>query len=99
MKILLVCNAGMSTGIMRIKLEEEAEKRGLNATVNAVPMSTLDDNAEGADIILLGPQIRFALKDIQNSYGNKAAVMVIKPQDFGQMKAAKVLDEALALLD
>ena len=28
MKILLVCNAGMSTGIMKMKLEQEAKARG-----------------------------------------------------------------------
>ncbi len=26
-KVLLVCNAGMSTGIMQVKLEEEAKKK------------------------------------------------------------------------
>ena len=32
MKILLVCNAGMSTGIMKMKLEQEAKTRGLDAS-------------------------------------------------------------------
>ena len=60
MKILLVCNAGMSTGIMKMKLEQEAKARGLEASVDATPMVELGDNLEETSIILLGPQIRFA---------------------------------------
>ena len=41
MKILLVCNAGMSTGIMKMKLEQEAKARGLEASVDATPMVEL----------------------------------------------------------
>ena len=65
MKILLVCNAGMSTGIMKMKLEQEAKARGLEASVDATPMVELGDNLEETSIILLGPQIRFALDDIK----------------------------------
>ena len=46
MKILLVCNAGMSTGIMKMKLEQEAKARGLEASVDATPMVELGDNLE-----------------------------------------------------
>ena len=65
MKILLVCNAGMSTGIMKMKLEQEAKARGLEASVDATPMVELGDNLEETSIILLGPQIRLALDDIK----------------------------------
>lgn len=97
MNILLVCNAGMSTGIMRLKLEQEAEKRGIDAKVNAIPMVELEDHKESADAILLGPQIRFALEDIKSTAEGIPA-MVIAPQDFGSMNAQKVFDEVLKLL-
>ena len=54
MKILLVCNAGMSTGIMKMKLEQEAKARGLEASVDATPMVELGDNLEETSIILSG---------------------------------------------
>ena len=94
MKILLVCNAGMSTGIMKMKLEQEAKARGLEASVDATPMVELGDNLEETSIILLGPQIRFALDDIKKQ-AEGIPVMVIAAQDFGMMNAKKVLDEAL----
>ena len=94
MKILLVCNAGMSTGIMKMKLEQEAKARGLEASVDATPMVELGDNLEETSIILLGPQIRFALDDIKNQ-AEGIPVLAIAAQDFGMMNAKKVLDEAL----
>ena len=94
MKILLVCNAGMSTGIMKMKLEQEAKARGLEASVDATPMVELGDNLEETSIILLGPQIRFALDDIKKQEEG-IPVMAIAAQDFGMMNAKKVLDEAL----
>lgn len=94
MKILLVCNAGMSTGIMKMKLEQEAKARGLEASVDATPMVELGDNLEETSIILLGPQIRFALDDIKKQ-AEGIPVKAIAAQDFGMMNAKKVLDEAL----
>lgn len=94
MNILLVCNAGMSTGIMKMKLEQEAKARGMEASVMAVPMVELGDYLEDTNVILLGPQIRFAADDIRNQ-ANGIPVIVIAPQDFGTMNAKKVLDEVL----
>lgn len=79
MKILLVCNAGMSTGIMKMKLEQEAKTRGLDASVDAIPMVELGDNLEGTSVILLGPQIRFALDDIKKQAEGIPVMAIVKP--------------------
>ena len=94
MNIVMLCNLGMSTGMMVKKLEQEAAKRNLEATVRAVE---LDEHLDGTDAILLGPQIRFALDDIKKQAGS-IPVMAIAPQDFGTMNAAKVLDELMKLM-
>ena len=57
-------------------------------------MVELGDYLEGTDVILLGPQIRFALDDIRKM-APEIPVMAIAPQDFGMMNAPKVLDEIL----
>ncbi|EOZ5987574.1 PTS sugar transporter subunit IIB [Enterococcus faecium] len=92
MKILLICNAGMSTGIMQVKLKEEATKRGVDADVEAVPVSEIDEHLEGADFILLGPQIRFAENDIKQQAGD-TPVFTINTQDFGLMRADNVFNQ------
>ena len=45
MNIVMLCNLGMSTGMMVKKLEQEAAKRNLEATVHAYPMVVLDRSA------------------------------------------------------
>lgn len=94
MKILLLCNAGMSTGIMKMKIQEEAKKRDMNLTVDAIPMVELKDHLKETSAILLGPQIRFALDDVKKTAGN-IPVIAISPQDFGMMNGKKVLDNLL----
>ena len=94
MNILLICNAGMSTGLMRLRLEDELKRRGIEGSVNAVPLVELDDYIESAEVFLLGPQIRFAKDDVAAKAGNKLT-MVIAPQDFGAMNAKKVMDDII----
>ena len=62
--ILLCCSAGMSTSLMVSKMQSNAEERGIEATIWAVPEAEAEANAEKADVILLGPQVRFLLDKI-----------------------------------
>lgn len=97
MNIVLLCNLGMSTGILVKRLEDEAKNRGLDAAVKAYPLIELEEHLEGTDIVLLGPQIRFALDDVKKQAAG-IPVMTISPQDFGLMNAKKVLDEIQKIL-
>lgn len=97
MKILLVCNAGMSTGIMQMKLEEEAKKHQIDAEIEAVPMGELEEFIEGSSVILLGPQIRFAFDDVKK-IAKDIPVIIIDVQDFGMMRADRVFQKVLDTL-
>ena len=97
MNIVMLCNLGMSTGMMVKKLEQEAAKRNLEATVHANPMEALDEHLNGNHAILLGPQNRIAQAANKIQAGS-IAVLAIAPQDFGTMNAAKVLDELMKLM-
>ncbi len=97
MKVYLICNAGMSTGILQIKLEEEAKKRGLELTIEAVPMIELNSILDDVDLILLGPQIRFAEEDIRKT--TTKPIIVISPTDFGLMKVDNILNDIIKILN
>lgn len=97
MKILLVCNAGMSTGIMQMKLEEEAKKHQIDAEIEAVPMGELEEFIGGSSVILLGPQIRFAFDDVKK-IAKDIPVIIIDVQDFGMMRADRVFQKVLDTL-
>lgn len=90
MKIILVCNAGMSTGIMQVKLEECTKKENMDVEIEAIPISEIESNTEDVGVVLLGPQVRFAKDDISKMFEGKAFVYSIELQDFGLMRADNV---------
>ena len=56
-KIMLCCNAGMSTSLLVQKMQSEVANRGLDIEVEARPMNEAHDHLDECDILLLGPQI------------------------------------------
>lgn len=58
-KIILLCAAGMSTSMLVKKMEEAAAAENFECTIAAYPTSEARDKASDADVILLGPQVRF----------------------------------------
>ena len=99
MKIILACNAAMSTSMMKMRLQQETAARGIESEVTAVPVSELDDYIEDVDVILLGPQIRYAEKDVRSKYGDVAPIIVMDMKDYGSMNAKGVLDNALKQIE
>lgn len=92
MNVLLVCNAGMSTGLLKYQMELTSEKKGLHYQFKAVPLSELDTYINWCDFIYLGPQISFVQKDIQESLKNKIKVEVISEEDFGYLNSEKLVE-------
>lgn len=97
--ILLVCSAGMSTSMLVKKMQEAAEKKGIEATIWAVGDAEAQINSEKADVIMLGPQVRFLEKKMKDMVNNEKPVAVIAMQSYGTMNGAKVLDTALSLIN
>lgn len=95
--ILLCCSAGMSTSLMVTKMQASAAERGIEATIWAVPEAEAQANADKADVILLGPQVRFLLDKIKAVAGD-TPVEVIDMRAYGMMDGAKVLDQGLKLI-
>lgn len=95
MKILLACNAGMSTSLLVQKMRKEAASRGLDVDIEAGPLAKALDKAQDADVLLLGPQISYAKQDALDAAEGKTPVVVIPMAAYGRMDAKKVIDMAL----
>lgn len=95
-KIMLVCNAGMSTSLLVQKMQNEAKSRGLDIEIEARPMAEAMEALGTADVLLLGPQIGYAKGDFEKA--TDKPVDVIAMVDYGRMNAPKILDDALAKL-
>lgn len=96
MNILLVCSAGMSTSLLVSKMEKVAEADGLDVKIWAVPASEADANLDEADIVLLGPQVRYMLSKFEKA--TEKPVRVIDMIDYGTMNGKAVLDTVLSTL-
>ncbi|SHK26917.1 PTS system, cellobiose-specific IIB component [Clostridium cavendishii DSM 21758] len=88
MNIMLVCNAGMSTGMLAKKMEKFSEGK---CTVKAYGIAEYMDHLENVDIILVGPQIRFQYEEIKDAVAN-IPVLSIDPIKYGSMNAEAILN-------
>lgn len=96
-KILLVCSAGMSTSIVVKKMEEAAKSKGIEAKIWAVGDAQAKDNVEEADIVMLGPQVKFLLDKMKTLAGD-TPVEVINMQHYGMMNGEAILEKALSVI-
>lgn len=100
-KILLACNAGMSTSLLVENMKKAAQEKGLKIEIKAVGASSVRLEMlkeQGWQVVLLGPQVRYELKRIQKA-ADPIPVDVIDTRDYGLMNGKSVLEKALALLE
>lgn len=95
--ILLICAGGMSTSMLAEKMVAAAEAKGVEAKIWAVGEQAADANVPEADVVLVGPQMRFKVPELQATYADKP-IDAIDMRDYGMMNGAAVLDKALALV-
>ena len=98
MKIILACAAGLSTSMLVERMKESADQKGMELQIDAVPVSSLSSHTEGADIILLGPQVSYMEEKVSSDYPS-IPVKVIEMMDYGMMNGEKVLADTLSQLD
>lgn len=96
MNILLVCAAGMSTSLLVNRMKVAATNKGIDVQIEAHPIGNIEQYGQQANVILLGPQVRYELKNVKAKYPDKP-VEIINMQDYGMMNGEKVLEHALEL--
>lgn len=92
-KILLVCNAGMSTGILAKRIQDASN--GVYQ-VKAYGLADYEKDINEAELVLVGPQIRYMIPEIQKS--TKVAVMGISPMKYGIMDGKGVYQDIKKIL-
>lgn len=95
MKILLVCCAGMSTGILMKKMEAYWANQGEDLKIDAVSVNEYEDVCQDYDIVLVGPQISYRLDEIRTGSGKPCAA--INATDYALHNCAKIMQLARGL--
>ena len=94
--IRLFCCAGMSTSLIVRRMEAEAAKRGLEADIQAYTIDDAEQHAHEADVVLVGPQIRYRLNEIKQLCDPlDIPVGVIPMSMYGMMNGSDILDFTL----
>lgn len=100
MNILLCCSAGMSTSLLVTKMEKYVAEQGINATIWAVGSTEIRNEIEKADVLLLGPQVRYMLNDMKKACeGKRIPVDVINPIHYGMCNGEEVVKQAVKLIE
>lgn len=97
--ILLVCSAGMSTSMLVKRMKESADKKGIEANIWSVGDADSVDATKKADIVLLGPQVRYLEKTMNERVKHEIPVSVIDMRVYGSMNGEAALESALQLLE
>ncbi|MDD7209054.1 MAG: PTS sugar transporter subunit IIB [Lachnospiraceae bacterium] len=98
-KILLACNAGMSTSMLVQKMRTAAKEMNVEADINAVSVTELNDIIGDVDVVMLGPQVKFQKAAVVELAAGRTPVDVIDMRDYGMMNGKKVLQTALDLIE
>ncbi len=95
--IVLLCAAGMSTSMLVSKMQKAAADMGFESTIAAYALGDAPNVVPAADIVLLGPQVRFNQKKLQTAYPGKI-VECIDMRDYGTMNGEAVIKFAKSKL-
>ncbi len=88
--IVLFCAAGMSTSLLVTKMEKAAADEGFECRIAAYSLNELKTQGPGADIVLLGPQVRYNLNKVKAELPGKP-VEIIDMRQYGMMDGKGVI--------
>lgn len=87
-QVMLICNAGMSTGMLAKRIEQASQE---SMSVHAYGEAEYPDYLQGVDVVLVGPQIRHLIPEIEKL--TKAPVRGILPHHYGMLDGKGVYEE------
>jgi cellobiose PTS system EIIB component len=91
--IVLICAAGMSTSMLVTKMEKAAAEEAYDCHIQAYAVNEAPNVIPTADVVLLGPQVRFNLKNFRVQYPDKK-IELIDMQLYGTMNGKAVFEFA-----
>ncbi|MFV0381038.1 MAG: PTS sugar transporter subunit IIB [Breznakia sp.] len=100
MKIVLACNAGMSTSVLVQKMLKSAKELGIDVEIDAYSVEVLEEVLEQSkiDCVLIGPQIRHMMPTIEKLVNGVCPIALIDMRNYGTINGEAVLQQALNLI-
>lgn len=100
MRIVLLCAQGMSTSLLVERMKDAALDLGVNVEIEAHAFDSFEKQLETADVILLGPQIRYKKNELfSKAKVENKPIDIIDMTAYGTINGKKVLEQALTLVE
>ncbi len=96
-KIVLLCAGGASTSILMKNIKKAALLVDFDCEVNAYSVSSARRVIPDADIVLIAPQIRYTITNLQETYPDKE-ILVIDMLVYGTMDGEKIIEGVTEIL-
>lgn len=97
-KVMFVCCAGMSTSLLVEKVNKAAAAKGIEANVYALGEAEARKDLNQADILLLGPQVKYLESNFRKSIDDsKTKLGVVDMKSYGRMDGEAVLTQILQM--
>ena len=97
-RIVLFCAGGLSTSLLVNKMRMAASALGKDYSIDAYGLAQVSQHGPEADCILLGPQVRYALKQLQEKFPGKP-IDGIDMRVYGTMNGKAAIEIARKLLN
>jgi cellobiose PTS system EIIB component len=89
----------MSTSLLVTKMEAAAKAEGISAKIWAVSANEVNNHFDHADVLLVGPQVRYLLPKLKKTGLEKGIpVDLINPVHYGLCNGTEVLKFARSLI-
>ncbi|MDM0460602.1 PTS sugar transporter subunit IIB [Clostridium perfringens] len=98
-KIVLLCTLGMSTSLLVSKMRKAAKELNIDCSITAIGEYDIKNYEKEADIIMLGPQVRYLFNRLRKIVDSDIPITLINSADYGTMNGNRILNQALALMD
>ena len=100
--ILLICTAGITTGLLVKNMQQAADERGLAVHIYSAPAIIAEQIIQNqkVDALLIGPQSKYEVARLQDFLNFQAVPFkLISQSDYETLDGEAVLQESLALLN
>jgi PTS system cellobiose-specific IIB component len=95
LRVVLTCNAGMSTDFLVQRLNKKIKESNLDMTIKAIPLGAthIDDMLDECDVLLVAPQVRYQMEKIKGPAESRGIPIATIPfQVYGLADADKILE-------
>lgn len=94
----LFCGGGFSTSLLVNKMKAYADSIGYDCTIDSHSYAQVEEYGNDADIVLLGPQIKYEMANIKAKLKPDVMVEAIDMKAYGLMDGKAVIDHVKYVL-